>query len=596
MVGMSPSRYPTASTIRTVLRILRYLTDYRWHLVVASLCSVAVAGLAGTYAWLVRPFLDEVLIQKNHTLLVLLSLAFLGVAVVKSLLSFLQSYLLIRISIWIVADIRQQLFFHLIRLPVRFHDAHSSGRLVSRINNDAGAMGSAVPAVMRNVLQEAFTFLTMIGVLFYQNSTLAIWLVAILPVSAYAAIRIGKRLRRLSILSLELAGDISSFLTETFSGIRILKTFGREDADTERFRASNADIVRTALKSGHLAVMTSPLLGLIGGLSVMGIMWYGGSLVISGEMTTGAFFSFLTAMFLAYSPVRRMASSNNVIQQAVAAADRVFDILGMEHELARDQRKATLPLIARSLEFRNVSFRYESCPEPALRDINLSMEAGRVVALVGRSGSGKSTVVSLVSRLYEPTAGTILMDGQDIRQFSLASLRRQIAVVAQDAMLFDDTVRNNIAYGRVGAGEDQIRAAAEAGYAWEFIHALPHGLDTIIGERGVKLSGGQRQRIAIARAILRDAPFLILDEATSSLDSESELMVQRALTNLMRNRTTLVIAHRLSTVLRADCIVVLNGGRVVGCGTHDDLLSGCEMYRRLYYAQFQERLVTPLTE
>jgi subfamily B ATP-binding cassette protein MsbA len=321
--------------------------------------------------------------------------------------------------------------------------------------------------------------------------------------------------------------------------------------------------------------------------AITAIMVYGGSQVIAGAMTPGAFSSFVAAMMMSYAPIRRIASAQNYVQSSLAAAERVFSVLDLEHEGVRDSAKSTLSPLSRSIEFQRVSFRYEGSHEDALSGISLTIQAGEVVALVGKTGGGKTTLANLLPRFYEPSSGTILIDGQDIRAGTLSSLRRQMAMVSQDTVLFDDTVRNNIAYSRLDATEENILDAARAAYALEFIERLPRGLETWVGENGVKLSGGQRQRLAIARAILRNAPLLILDEATSSLDSESERMVQEGLSNLMKGRTTLVIAHRLSTVQRADRIVVLQRGRIVGQGTHSSLLGQCEVYQRLCQAQLQ---------
>ncbi|MEK6617659.1 MAG: ATP-binding cassette domain-containing protein, partial [Nitrospirota bacterium] len=326
----------------------------------------------------------------------------------------------------------------------------------------------------------------------------------------------------------------------------------------------------------------------IGVLRVAGIVWYCGYLVVHGTMTPGAFFSFLVAMVMAYTPIRRLAGANNTIQQALSAAERVFQVLDLEDEQDRDGGRKELSPLARSLEFRGVTFRYEGSDASALRGIDLSVQAGEVLALVGSSGSGKTTLASLVPRFYDPTEGAILIDGQDIRHCTLRSLRKQIGIVSQDTVLFDETVKNNIAYGRAEATEDEVVEAAKLAYAHEFIERLPDGYNTVIGENGVKLSGGERQRLAIARAILRDPPILILDEATSSLDSESERIVQLAFSNLMKNRTTLVIAHRLSTVQSADRIVVLDQGRIVDSGTHEELLQRAGLYKRLHAMQFQD--------
>jgi len=393
-------------------------------------------------------------------------------------------------------------------------------------------------------------------------------------------------LRKLSTRGQESMGDMASVLKEAFSGIRIVKAYGKEEVEGQRFENTNLSFRHAVQKSAQVSAVASPIMELIGGIGIAVIVWYGGYLVITTSMKPGVFFSFLTAMFMAYTPIKRLSNANQTIQNALAAAQRVFDVLDIENEQDKDVGKQSLPQISRSLEFRDVSFQYEGSEEPALRNISLTIRVGEVVALVGSSGSGKSTLVSLVPRFYRPTQGHILIDDQDIRQVERASLRRQIGIVSQETVLFDDTVRNNIAYGRPEANEEEVMRAAKAAFAWEFIERLPLGFETLVGENGVKLSGGQRQRLAIARAILRDPPILILDEATSSLDSESEKLVQGALSNLMKNRTTLVIAHRLSTVQHADRIVVLNKGQIVEMGAHHEILQKGGYYARLYHTQF----------
>jgi subfamily B ATP-binding cassette protein MsbA len=575
------------STARTLLRASQYIRPYRWRFLAAAVSAIAVAGLTGFYAWLVRPFFDDVLIQRNHALLLSLALSVLLVALVRSAVTFWHLYLLAYIEKWVIADLRDQLFIQLIRLPSPFHDSQTSGRLVSRIAYDTAVMGGLVPFLMKNVLQQAVMFVTMMGVAFYQNPRLPMVLLVVTPVVGYAVFRIGKRLRRLSKKNLELSGDIISFLTEAFSGIRLLKSYGREETEGGRFHSVNARTTRLSIKLRQLSAMAAPLVEVIGSLAIGGVMWYGGTMVLSGEMTPGALFSFMAALVMAYSPVRKLASSTGALQETMVAADRVFDILDREIESSQDLGRVRLEGISDSLAFRGVTFCYDKALRPALQDVTFSIRAGGMTALVGHSGSGKTTLVQLIPRLYEPTSGAIFIDGRDIREMTLTSLRRQIAFVLQETFLFDDTVRNNVAYGRVEATDSEIVVALQAAYAWEFVQTLPQGLETMIGERGIKLSGGQRQRLAIARAILRDASLLILDEATSSLDSESELMVQRALVNLMKDRTTLVIAHRLSTVQRADRLVVLDQGLIVAEGSHDELLERSEIYRGLFLAQFQ---------
>src|SRR2546422_446208 len=457
------------STLDRLIRLVRYLKPYRVRLGAAFLCSGLVAAFSGAYAWLVKPVLDEIFINKNESLLLVLPVALFLVAVLKSGFNYGQNYLM----------------------------------------NYVGKRG------ITHIRQE--------------------------------------RMR-----------DMASALQETLSGIRMVKAYGREEAEAERFQQSNRSFLSTTMKAIQVSSLGSSHMEVIGVVGVAAIIWYGGFLVINGSMTPGAFFSFLTAMFMAYTPLRRLSGSNNSIQQALAAAERVFGVLDLKTEQDAEKGRLELPRIAQSVTFDDVTFHYESQSVPALNDINLTIRAGEMVALVGSSGSGKTTLVNLIPRFYEPTAGRILIDGVDIQSYTLRSLRSQIGMVSQDVVLFDDSIRNNIAFGREDATDEDIIHAARLAYAHDFVERLPQGYQTVVGEKGVKLSGGERQRLAIARAILRDSPLLILDEATSALDTESERVVQEAIDRLMAHRTVLVIAHRLATVRHANLIVVRSEERRVG--------------------------------
>ncbi|HMI10788.1 MAG TPA: ATP-binding cassette domain-containing protein, partial [Bradyrhizobium sp.] len=403
--------------------------------------------------------------------------------------------------------------------------------------------------------------------------------------------RFGNRLRRIASSGQERTADMATALQETLTGIRIVKGFCRETAESQRFARFNEAYFGTNMKSTQVSAITSPVLEAVGVIGVAGIIWYGGSQVIHGLMSPGTFFSFLTAVFLMYTPIKRLASSNNTIQQALSAAERVFSVLDAPTEAVLDTGVAGFNGVKTGIELRGVSFQYDGADVPALDEITLAIRAGELLALVGSSGAGKTSLVNLIPRFYEPSRGAILIDGVDLREIRLSALRRRIGIVSQETLLFDDTVHNNIAYGNDAATADGVIEAAKAAFAHDFIMRLPNGYETLIGENGVKLSGGERQRLAIARALLRNPPILILDEATSSLDMESERMVQMALANLMQGRTTFVIAHRLSTVQRADRIVVLERGRVIEVGRHDALLAANGAYSRLYQMQFQDDAV-----
>jgi len=576
------------STLDRLIRLYRYLNPYRFRLGAAFACSGMVAAFSGAYAWLVKPVLDEIFINKNESLLIILPLALFVVAVLKSIFNYGQNYLMNYVGNRVVTDIRQELFGKLIRLPVSYHDVNTSGRLVSRVVNDVTVMANAVAGVLKDIFQQGLTFLAMMGVIFYQEWRLAGLSVIVIPLAVFTMVRMGKRLRGLATSGQERMGDMASTLQETLSGIRMVKAYGREESEEARFQRSNRSFLSTTMKAIQVSSLGSSHLEVIGVVGVAAIIWYGGFLVINGAMTPGAFFSFLAAMFMAFTPIRKLSGSNNQIQQALAAAERVFGVLDLKTEQDAEKSQLELPRIAQSVTFDDVTFHYESQLVPALDDINLTIRAGEMVALVGSSGSGKTTLVNLIPRFYEPTAGRILIDGVDIQSYTLRSLRSQIGMVSQDVVLFDDSIRNNIAFGREDATDVDIVQAARLAYAHDFVERFPEGYQTVVGEKGVKLSGGERQRLAIARAILRDPPLLILDEATSALDTESERVVQLALANLMKNRTTVVIAHRLSTIQQADRIMVLARGSIVEVGTHEELLRRGGQYQRLHAMQFQD--------
>jgi len=478
--------------MKDFIRLLEFFKPYKVRLVAAFIFSGLVAALTGAYAWLVRPVLDGIFIDKDTFLLNVLPLAILAVAVMKAAFSYGQNYLMNYVGNQVITDIRERLFLQLMRLPVRFHDSNTSGRLVSRVINDVNMMANAVVGVLKDLFQQGLTFLAMFGVILYQNWKLAAVSLLVIPISSFTMVRMGQRLRSLATRGQERMGDMASTLQETLAGIRIVKAFGREEAEGRRFRYSNEAFLRMTMKAIQVSSLGNSHMEVIGVVGVAAIIWYGGYLVIQGAMTPGAFFSFLTAMFMAYTPIRRLSGANNVVQQALSAAERVFTVLDMENERSRDHGLKQLAPISRSLEFRGVTFQYESSDAPAVTGVDLAVAAGEVVALVGSSGSGKTTLVSLVPRFYEPSEGGLYIDGHDIREYTLQSLRAQIGMVSQSTVLFDETIQYNIAYGRSDASQADIIEAAKAAYAHDFIQRLPNGYETFIGENGVKLSGGER--------------------------------------------------------------------------------------------------------
>ncbi|MFP3870181.1 MAG: lipid A export permease/ATP-binding protein MsbA [Syntrophobacteria bacterium] len=565
-------------------RLLELVRPY-WHrLAFAMVCMLGVAACTAASAYLVKPVLDDIFVHKNLGMLKILPIIVLLLFLVKGVCTWGHEYLMNHVGQSIVTRLRQQLYDHLQALSLSFFDRMSTGVLMSRITNDVNLIQGAVSNAVTGLLRDSFSIVGLVAVIFYRDWQLAIIAMVVLPFAFFPIVKFGKIMRRLSTKRQESMGDISTILYETISGNRIVKAFGMEEYEKKRFARENLKYFKYLMKSVTVRSLSSPVMEFLGGIGIAFIIWYGGHSVIQGQSTPGNFFSFLAALLMLYEPVKRLSKVNNVLQQGMAAAYRVYSILDTQPEIQDRPDAVHLPPIRQSLELRNVQFHYAN--EPVLKHINLKVAAGEVLAIVGVSGVGKTTLVNLIPRLYEVTGGAIFIDGVDIRQATLASLRSQIGMVTQQTILFNDTVRNNISYGDIVRSKEDIIDAARAANAYDFIMKMPQGFDTVIGEQGVRLSGGQRQRLCIARALLKDAPILILDEATSSLDSEAELEVQKALENLMVGRTTLVIAHRLSTIQNADRIVVLSDGRIVEEGGHEDLLRANGEYRRLYELQF----------
>jgi subfamily B ATP-binding cassette protein MsbA len=565
-------------------RLLKLVKPHWPWLVVAMVCMLGVAATTAASAYLIKPVLDDIFINKKIGMLKILSMVVLLIFLLKGICAWGHTYLMSYVGQRIVTQLRQKLYDHLQTLSLSFFDRIPTGLLMSRITNDVNLIQGAVSNAVTGLLKDSFSIICLGGVIFYRDWKLALIAMVVLPAAFFPIVKFGRILRRISTKSQESMGDISVILHETISGNRIVKAFGMEEYEKERFSRENMKYFSYLLKSISVKALSSPLMEFLGGVGIVFIIWYGGHNVIRGVSTPGNFFSFLAALLMLYDPVKQLSNVNNIIQQGLAAAHRVYDILDTPPDVKDRPDAVELPPMRDKLELHCVQFSYDNTP--VLKNINLQVAAGEIIAIVGVSGAGKSTLVDLIPRFYEVTEGTILVDRMDIRDVTIASLRAQIGMVTQQTILFNDTVRNNIAYGDIRKNDEEIVAAAKAANAHDFILKMDQGYDTIIGEQGVRLSGGQRQRLCIARALLKNAPLLILDEATSSLDSEAEMEVQRALENLMAGRTTLVIAHRLSTIQNADRIVVLADGRIVEEGQHDELLKVDGEYRRLYEMQF----------
>lgn len=563
-----------ASLSKSRQRVIFNLVSRYWkRLAFAAACMVMVAGANGSMALLVKPVMDDIFIGKNRDMLLIIPGLAVLVFLVKGLGSYGSEYLMNYIGEKIIRYFRNALYEKITDLPIAFIHKEKTGALMSRITNDVNIVKGMVSTAVINIFRDFFSVIAFLGVIFYRDWQLACGAFLVLPLAFYPILIFGRRVRRFSTGSQETMADLNSFLHETFSGAKIIKIFSLEPLEKKRFRLKTGELFRLEMKKVVAKALSSPIMEFLGGLGIAFIIWFGGMRVINGTSTPGIFFSFLTAVMMLYDPVKKLAGLNNTIQEGVAAASRIFDILEEKETIQEKNDPKILEGKSFDLEFDNVSFSYGADETPALKNINLRVAPGEVLALVGMSGGGKTSLVNLIPRLYDVSSGRILISGKDIRDLSIKSLRDTISIVTQEPILFNESVKENIRYGRMDATEEQIVAAAKAAFAHEFILGFPKGYDTVIGELGSRLSGGEKQRICIARAMIKDAPVLILDEATSALDSQAEQLVQKALENLMKGRTSFVIAHRLSTIDYASRVILLKNGSIAEQGTHQELMS-----------------------
>jgi subfamily B ATP-binding cassette protein MsbA len=607
--------------MRQLSRLLRYVLPYWWQLIASVLLMAGVGLFAAFRLMLIRPIFDRVLDPNSSSSDILLfqiphstraihlqqllpiqfdnpwsAVAFALVAstVLKGFFDYAGTYLVSYAGFGMITDLRDDLYNAVLRRSAAFFQKHTTGTLLSTIVSDVERVQFAMSNVLAEFLQQFFTLVFTAIVVILQGRNLAWVLLLFIPIIVFSSTKIGRRVRHTTRRGQDKLADIQNILHETITGNRIVKAFGMEGWESARFRTAGLRLLRANLRSVAAAAISSPLMDIFGAIAIALLLLLGRAQITSGQSTTGAFITFLAAVFALYDPVRKFAAFNNSFQQALGASSEIFRFMDTEDEVRERPRAKRLPAFSKSVVFENVSFSYgaHDIDGPAtreiLRGIDLDAKAGEVLAIVGSSGAGKSTLVHLIPRFFDVTAGRILIDNHDVRDVTLASLRSQIGIVTQETVLFNDTVRNNIAYGQPHVAQTAVESAARAALAHDFIQRMPEGYDTVIGERGLRLSGGERQRIAIARALLKNAPILILDEATSALDSESESLVQSALQNLMQGRTVFVIAHRLSTVRRADRIVVLENGTISDMGAHEELMKKLGTYRRLYDLQFLE--------
>ena len=559
-----------------------YVKKHMWRVFSALLFSAIVAGTTSAIAWLLDPAVKKIFIDNNRTYAVMIPIAIIIVFAAKGVSLYFARYLIIVLGYRVVEEIQGQMAEHVLISDTQSLESKHSGRYISSFMYDVGQIQSLISTGVLNLMKDSLTLITLLCVMFYQNWKLALFSIIMMPLAAIFAKSLGKRMGKATTAGAESAANFTTLLTEILKGTKIIKIYQREK---EKSKTAIKDLADKQITIGRVLIRATPIMETLTGLMIAGFIYFAGFLIASGEIGINNFFSFLAAMMLSYQPVRSLATLNMAVYQGTAAAKRVFNLIDEKIQIKNEKTFPDIKIRNANIKFENVSFQYKSGKDSAIKNINLDIEGEKITALVGHSGAGKSTIMNLIPRFYEQQAGRVLIDEQNITEVSLDSLRNKISLVSQDIVLFDDTVENNIKYARFDATHDEVKNACRLAAAEEFIEELPEKYKTIIGENGVRLSGGQKQRLSIARAILKNAPIILLDEATSSLDAESEEKVQNAIFNLTKNKTTLVIAHRLSTIKKADSIVVMKNGNIVGSGKHNDLLQKSKDYANLYNKQ-----------
>ena len=580
-------KYSYLKNKHLIKRCLSYFGPYKFKIFVAFVSMAIVAAATAATAYLIQPAMDDIFINKDREALKLVPIAFVLVMLIKGIFRFLQTYLMNSTGLLVLERLRNDLFNKIICLPMDFFEESQVGMLMSRILNDVIEIRASLPSFIM-MIREACTIICLIGLVFYRDPYLAAFAVLVLPLAILPFFYFGRKLRKLGRKNQSKISDINALLQESFSGVKVIKAFANEKRETGKFEQENGRLVKIAIKEVLNSELSSRIMEIVGAVGIGLVLWYGGSQVIEGHSTPGTFFSFIAALVMLYEPIKKMNTSNHTIQRALAGAERVFEILDSPKINVEQGGSVELEQDFKKLEIKDLTFSYPSSEQPVLDNINLDVEAGQKIAIVGPSGSGKTTLVNLIPRFYDAQNGAIRINGRAVSDYTLKSLRLNIGMVSQETFLFNASVRDNIAYVSHDASIESVQQSAKNAFAHEFVEKLPEGYETMVGERGVRLSGGQKQRLTIARALLKNPPLLILDEATSALDTEAERIVQMALENLMKDRTSIVIAHRLSTVLSADVIVVMEKGKIVSKGSHKELLEKCPLYIKLYNMQFQD--------
>ena len=571
---------------KILLRVFNsYVKKHLFKLIIVLLLSLLVASSTGAIAWLLDPAVKKIFMDQDKTMMLLIPIAIALAFTIKGGSLYKARTLLITISNDVVRVMQTQLASCILKSDISTIESKHSGKYIAHFFYDVGQVSQLVGSGVLNLMKDTLTLIVLIGLMFYQNWNLALFALIMMPMAVFIAKSLGKRINKAVAKSTKIEGSLTSYLSEVIKGTRMIKIYQQENFEFNRSIKKIDERTNIQIKIGNILIRATPIMEILTGIMIAGFIYYSGFMIANGQMQINNFFSFLTAMMLAYQPIRSLATINMLFNQGAVGADRVFNIIDAEPSIKEISSAPNLNIKKGNIKFEEVSFSYPNTKEQAVKNINISVEGGTTVALVGHSGAGKSTIINLLPRFYDPKKGEVSIDGQNIDSVTLSSLRKNIAMVSQDIILFDDTVQANIAYANMNASKEEIKKACDYAAASDFIEELPNSYETIIGENGVRLSGGQKQRISIARAFLKNSPIILLDEATSSLDAESEEKVQTAVMNLTKNKTTLVIAHRLSTIIRADKIIVMKQGKIVETGTHSELIKNSMIYKNLYSKQ-----------
>ena len=573
----------------TILKRLyrEYIKKHLKRIFISFVLSLIVAGSTAAIAWLLDPAVKKIFIDNDRTLAWLIPIAIIFVFTAKGLSLYFARINVIKVGALCSGEMQKQVAKNILVTDVQSLDNRHSGHYISNITFDSHQIEVLASTGILNLMKDTFSVIFLVGLMFYQNWKLAFFAILMMPLAAAFAKNLGKRMGKVTGEAGEISGRLTAFLSEIFKGSRMIRIYQKEELEKENASKIIDELVNKSIKIGSVMIRAQPIMETLTGIMIAGFIFYSGQLISAGELEVNNFFSFLAAMMLAYQPIRSLATINMVAYQGSAAAKRIFSVIDAAIEIKQEDHLPRLNVKDCNINFKNVSFNYKNTVKKAIKNINMDIQGDSMTAFVGHSGAGKSTIINLLPRFYDPQQGKILIDGQNIKEISLNSLRKNISLVSQDVILFDDTVKNNIAYAKTDATDEEIGVACKFAAADEFIEKLPKKYETLIGENGIRLSGGQKQRISIARAILKKSPIILLDEATSSLDADSEEIVQNAITNLTKNKTTLVIAHRLSTIHNADKIFVLKNGEIVDSGNHDLLIKNCDEYKSLYQKQLK---------